>query len=262
MSSRYSSERFFITRFERKRNRPDPTCDLAVQEHVVVDGHPGHEREILEDRVDSERAGVRHGLQLHLFAVDEDLPRVRLVEAGQDLHERRLARAVVADQSEHLARADMERDVLERRDDTEALADVLDPDGVGRRNGRPLGRRVALSLMSLPPSRPDWRMRSSVTLSDIDAMIATPRTKSNQYALMPWMVKPRFSTASDEHAERSADDGARSTEERGAADHGRRDGVEHERETALERPGSCRSAPTRECRRALPACCRARSCRP
>ena len=96
------------------------------------------------------------------------------------------------------------------------------------------GAGVAALAHVVPPSSPDWRMRSSVTFSDIDAMIATPRTKSNQYALMPWMREAEVQHGEDEHAERSADDGARSTEERGAADHGRRDRVEHERETALE----------------------------
>ena len=58
------------------------------------------------------------------------------------------------------------------------------------------GRGVALSLMSLLPSRPDCRIRSRVTFSAIEAMIAIPRTRSNVYALIPWSVKPRFSTAS------------------------------------------------------------------
>ena len=58
-----------------KADRPDAARDLAVQEHVVVDGHPGHEREVLEDGVDPERAGMRDGLQLHLLAEDEDLAR-------------------------------------------------------------------------------------------------------------------------------------------------------------------------------------------
>ena len=119
----------------------------------MVHGHPGHEGEVLEDGVDPERPSVRDGLQLHLVAVDEDLPRVRLVESGQDLHQGRLPRTVVADQSEHLARADVERDVLERSHDAEALADVLDPDRVGRVSRRLLGERCA-SAHAILPSAP------------------------------------------------------------------------------------------------------------
>ena len=73
-----------------------------------------------------------------------------------------------------------------------------------------------------------------MTFSAIETMIAIPRTKSNEYALMPWMREAEVQHGEHEHAERSADDRARAAEERGAADHGSRDGVEHEREAALE----------------------------
>ena len=45
---------------------------------------------------------------------------------GEDLDERRLAGAVVADQPEHLALAQVQADVAQRRDRAEALGDVLD----------------------------------------------------------------------------------------------------------------------------------------
>ena len=83
--------------------RPDAARHLAVQEHVVVDRHARDEREVLEDGVDPERAGVRDGAELHLLAANEDPALVGLVEPRQDLHEGRLAGPVVADQTEHLA---------------------------------------------------------------------------------------------------------------------------------------------------------------
>ena len=49
-----------------------PVRELAIEEHVVVDGQPRHQGEVLEHGVDAERARVRHRLELHLFAVDED----------------------------------------------------------------------------------------------------------------------------------------------------------------------------------------------
>ena len=61
-----------------------------------------------------------------LVAVDEDPAAVRALVAGQDLDQRRLARAVVADEPEHLALAEVHRDVDERGDRAEALRDVLD----------------------------------------------------------------------------------------------------------------------------------------
>ena len=145
----------------------------------MVDGHARHEGEVLEDGVDAERASVRHGLELHLLAEDEHPAGVGLVEAGQDLDQRRLAGAVVADQTEHLAGAEVERDVLERCHHTEALADVLDADRVGSRLRCGLGERRRGFAHAAPPSRPDWRTRSRVTLNDIEAMIAIPRTRSN-----------------------------------------------------------------------------------
>ena len=111
-------------------------------------------------------------------AEDEDLSGIRLVEPGQDLHERRLARAVVADQAEHLAGPDVKRDIRERFDDSEALADVLDANRVRS------VRTVRLGLRGFghvaPPSRPDCRIRSRFTFSAIETMIPTPRMKSNQ----------------------------------------------------------------------------------
>ena len=144
----------------------------------MVHGQTRHEREVLEDGVDAERACVRHRLELDLLAVDEDPPGVGPVEAGQDLDQRRLPGAVVADQAEHLAVPEVERDVLERSHDAEALADVLDPDRIGggaRALGGRRGRRLAHDAL---PSRPDWRTRSSVTLKAIETMIAIPRTRS------------------------------------------------------------------------------------
>ena len=46
--------------------------------------------------------------------------------AGEDLQERRLAGAVLAEQAEHLAGPHVERHVVERGDADEALAEALD----------------------------------------------------------------------------------------------------------------------------------------
>src|SRR5690606_12781028 len=60
------------------------------------------------------------------LAVQPDLARIGLVAAGDDVDERRLARAVGADEREDLARAHVERDVAEGGDVTEAARDALD----------------------------------------------------------------------------------------------------------------------------------------
>ncbi len=86
--------------------RADPARQLAVQEHVVRDGQRRDQREILVDGVDPERACVVDRPEGRLLAVDEDPARVGPVEPAQDLDERRLAGAVVADQAEALALAE------------------------------------------------------------------------------------------------------------------------------------------------------------
>ena len=107
---------------ERKRR----VHALAPQEHVVIDGQLVDQREVLEDRVDALGPGVVDAFRLVGLAVQEHAPAVLLLEAGDDLDQRRLARAVVAEQAEHLALAQRQVDVAQRRDRAEALGDVLD----------------------------------------------------------------------------------------------------------------------------------------
>ena len=61
---------------------------------------------------------------LDRLALEEDLAAVGGMRAGDALDERRLARAVVADERHHLAAADLEVDVGERLHRPEGLRDV------------------------------------------------------------------------------------------------------------------------------------------
>jgi hypothetical protein len=58
------------------------------------------------------------------LAVDGDLAFVGLVDAGQDLDQRRLAGAVLADERRHLARIELERDLVQRRTPGKRLGDA------------------------------------------------------------------------------------------------------------------------------------------
>ena len=58
------------------------------------------------------------------LAVDQDLALAGLVHAGQDLDQRRLAGAIVAEQAMHLAGIDLDVDVLQRADRAEIDADA------------------------------------------------------------------------------------------------------------------------------------------
>ena len=85
--------------------------DLAAQEHVLHDVELVDECEVLVDAVDPEFARVIDGAQLGLGALDEEPALIGLLEAGEDLDQRRLAGAVVPQQPEHLALAQTQVDV-------------------------------------------------------------------------------------------------------------------------------------------------------
>ena len=67
-------------------------------------------------------------------AVDQDAAGGRRIDAADDLDQRRLAGAVVADQRDHLAGMDVEREIFDRHDAAELLADVLEAE-----DGRSVG---------------------------------------------------------------------------------------------------------------------------
>src|SRR5205823_3970685 len=98
--------------------------ELAVQEDVLRDVERRHEREELEHRLDSVLAGLGRALEGALDAVHDDLPRVRAQRPRDDVDERRLAGAVVADEADHLALVDRDADAAQGAYGAEALDDV------------------------------------------------------------------------------------------------------------------------------------------
>ena len=75
------------------------------------------------DHADAGGDRVARPVELDRLVVDQDLALVRLVEAVQDVHEGRLARAILAEQAEDLAGLHDEIDPLVRHDPGEALGD-------------------------------------------------------------------------------------------------------------------------------------------
>ena len=61
-----------------------------------------------------------------LLALEDDAAGACRQAAGDDLHQRRLASAIVAEKGHHFAAADIEADVLQGFDGAEALGDVLE----------------------------------------------------------------------------------------------------------------------------------------
>ena len=83
----------------------------------------GIEHEVLVDHADAGRDGVARAAEVTGVVVDQDLALVRLVEAVEDVHEGRLAGAVLAEQGEDLAGLHDEIDALVGDDAGEALGD-------------------------------------------------------------------------------------------------------------------------------------------
>ena len=117
-----------------------PLVDLTAGGPVVDAVQAGEEDELVEDRHPCVEAallgqvaprppwqiGVRH-------AAPGDRPGVRLEDAEDDAHGRRLARPVRAEEAEHLAGLHAEADAIERDDATEPLAEAVDDEGHPRR---------------------------------------------------------------------------------------------------------------------------------
>jgi hypothetical protein len=96
---------------------------LDPEHDVLGDGEDRDEHEVLVDHPDPRGdrvAGVVEGDEL---VVDEDLALIRLIEAVEDVHERGLARPVLAEQAEDLATIDAQVDAVVGDDAREALGD-------------------------------------------------------------------------------------------------------------------------------------------
>jgi hypothetical protein len=99
---------------------------LAVQEHVVEDRELVDQRQVLVDGVDPARPRLVDAARRVRLAAQQHPAVVGLLEPADDLHQRRLAGAVVPEQAEDLALVQVEADVAQRDDRAEALAHVLD----------------------------------------------------------------------------------------------------------------------------------------
>ena len=98
---------------------------------VFGDGHRRAEGEFLIDDDDAGGATVERRSEARRFAVDEDFSLARLKIAGEDVHQRGLAGAVLTNDSVHLAGAKADADMIERDDAGEPLGDPGDLEDIG-----------------------------------------------------------------------------------------------------------------------------------
>jgi len=103
-----------------------PAClGLLVPEHDVLgDGEHGDEHEVLVHHADAGVHRVAWAGELLHDVVEHDLALVGLVETVENVHERRLARAVLAQQAVDLTGFDNEIDMVVGHECAEALRDA------------------------------------------------------------------------------------------------------------------------------------------
>ena len=75
----------------------------AAEKDVLADVEVSAQREVLIDHLDAAFAAFVRGAEMDGLAVDENFAGIALIGAGQDLHQRRFACGIVADEAEHLA---------------------------------------------------------------------------------------------------------------------------------------------------------------
>src|SRR3954469_554957 len=82
------------------------------------------QRQRLIDGLDAESLGVARAPDFHFLAIDQNVAGVGLIGAGKDLDQRRLAGAVMAEQSHHFAGEKIDSDAVDRLDAAELDGNV------------------------------------------------------------------------------------------------------------------------------------------
>jgi hypothetical protein len=120
---------------ERPRQLPDPVrCRAVVEEDAAVgrldsehdvlgDRHHRDEHEVLVHHSDPRRDRLVRRPESHPLGLHEDLAAVGLVEPVEDVHQRRLAGTVLAEERVHLPAAEVEVDVVVREHTRKLLGD-------------------------------------------------------------------------------------------------------------------------------------------
>ena len=103
-------------------SRPGPAA-FGGQRDVLRDGQIGEDRRLLVDRSDAKCTRAGRSERANGLAVDHERPGVGEFGAGDNPHERRLARAVLANERVHLAGAQVKRQPAQRVHAREGLVD-------------------------------------------------------------------------------------------------------------------------------------------
>jgi len=119
---------------------------------VFGDGHRCDEPEVLVHHADPRLDRLGGRADVALDAVHQDRASVGSVEAGEHVRQRRLARAVLAQQGVDLPPPQVEVDAFERRHAVEALRDPARLDSQRAAGSQILHARVVAQVTPLTPS--------------------------------------------------------------------------------------------------------------
>ena len=105
---------------------PAVAADLAAGEDVARHAEVGKAQHLLVDHADAVLDRLARARVVEAPAVPADLAGVGRDQAGQDLQQRGLAGAVLADQRVRLARGDVEADAAQRVDGAKGFVDAVE----------------------------------------------------------------------------------------------------------------------------------------
>ena len=109
---------------------------VQPEDHVLGDRLGRDQGEMLVDHADAGGDRIAWGVEQDRLTVEQDLAAVRTVQAGQDVHERALAGAVLAQHGMDLADAQVEGNPVVGEDTWERLDDPASLQGVRRASAR------------------------------------------------------------------------------------------------------------------------------
>src|SRR6266496_1763535 len=141
---------------------------------VLADGEGPQRAAVLER---ARQAGARPSMSApagDVAIAELDRARVRQVEAGEHVHERRLAGAVRPDQTDDLPRVELERDLLQRLDACEGTANGGGPKGFFGPPLDPASRRRISQLQRLDDLCPHQALEAGLVVLDLDHAVVAP----------------------------------------------------------------------------------------
>lgn len=170
---------------------PEP-LRFTAQEDVAGEVEIVGQVQLLVDQRDPDRECIFHAAKPLRPARHSDRAGIRRLHAGQDLEKRRLARAIFADQGEHLGMPHAERNVVEGPDARKPLPDPADRDqrGLGGvhlaagRTSRPARSSASRINGGLYSNRPTIAATSGCRRSTSSAL-ALALARSNWSVIVP-----------------------------------------------------------------------------